>query len=163
MISSETVITGMCEKEQSLKLPEFALNNFYRAFNTCDMDLMSQNWMNSYESSMSNPLGGLKRGWQSIKKVYENIFFGPSNVYVEFHDITIHEAQDMFIAVGRERGYFQLGENKIGLQIRTSRSFKLVAGLWQQIHHHGSIEDPELLRHYQNSVRTIKHDEQFSE
>ena len=52
---------------------------------------------------MDNPLGGIKRGWDEIKAVYELIFSGPAQVSVEFYDYTLHQSQDMFYAVGRER------------------------------------------------------------
>jgi hypothetical protein len=37
--------------------------------------------------------------------------------------------------------------------IRTSRWFKLADGRWRQLHHHGSIEDADLLARYQLAVR----------
>jgi predicted glycosyltransferase involved in capsule biosynthesis len=38
------------------------------------------------------------------------------------------------------------------LKIRTSRLFQLIGGRWRQFHHHGSVEDPELLARYQAAV-----------
>ena len=58
----------------------------------------------------------------------------------------------MFYAVGRERGYFRLGGEEIALAIRTSRIFQKNDGRWRQVHHHGSIEDPQLLAKYQAAV-----------
>jgi len=156
MIISKTVITGIEEPKTSERLPEHALNDFYRAFNSCDLDLMKENWLEGTESSMSNPLGGLKRGWPSIKEVYQRIFNGPAQVYVEFYDYTIHHTDNMFVAVGRERGYFRLDDNSIELQIRTSRTYRLVSGYWKQIHHHGSIDDSGLLQRYQSGVRAAQ-------
>ena len=77
---------------------------------------------------MSNPVGGIKRGWEEIRSVYERIFNGPAQVYVEFYDYTIHEAGVMFYAVGRERGEFRLGETAINLAIRTTRIYKWIDG-----------------------------------
>jgi ketosteroid isomerase-like protein len=101
---------------------------------------------------MDNPLGGIKRGWEDIRKVYEKIFNGPAEVYVEFYDYTIHESGDIFYAVGRERGCFRLGSERIDLAIRTSRIFRLINSSWKQVHYHGSIEDPQLLEQYQSAV-----------
>lgn len=152
MLIKETAITGSESIEEKASDPEFALIEFYRAFNSGDLDLMSNNWVQTEQSSMSNPLGGLKRGWESIKEVYERIFNGTAQVYVEFYDYTIHHSGMMFIAVGRERGYFQQGKNRIDLSIRTSRTYLLECGRWHQIHHHGSIDDPGLLELYQEAV-----------
>lgn len=59
----------------------------------------------------------------------------------------------MFVAVGRERGTFSLGSGaELALAIRTSRTYVRTAQGWRQLHHHGSIESPELLRDYQNAI-----------
>jgi ketosteroid isomerase-like protein len=116
------------------------------------MQMMSENWMQSDEISMDNPLGGVKRGWSEIQPVYERIFRGPAEVYVEYFDYTIHESADMFYTVGRERGYFRLDSEEMKLSIRTSRIFRKIDGHWRQVHHHGSIEEPQLLARYQSAV-----------
>lgn len=126
---------------------------FYRAFNTRDIMLMSKNWAQTEDIAMDNPLGDIKKGWDEIKAVYERIFNGPARVYVEFYDYTIHETKEMFYAIGRERGEFRIGDNIVKLAIRTTRIFKLFDGQWLQVHHHGSIDDPTLLARYQTAVR----------
>jgi hypothetical protein len=147
----QTAITGK-EKFEDLSKPYQALVQFYNAFNNRNMPEMSRNWLQTSEIAMDNPLGGIKRGWDEIKSIYEKIFSGPAEVYVEYYDYTIHETNEMFYAVGRERGYFKIGTDEIILAIRTSRIFKRVNGMWKQVHHHGSIENPELLARYQNAV-----------
>ncbi len=132
--------------------PEHALRQFYRAFNGRDLTLMSENWWQSEEIAMDNPLGGIKRGWTEIRSVYERLFNGPARVYVEFHDYTLHVTPELFYAVGRERGRFESAEKKLELRIRTSRIYRISGGLWKQVHHHGSIESPELLAAYQSAV-----------
>ena len=131
----------------------YALVGFYSAFNTRDLGAMSRNWAQTDEIAMSNPLGGLRRGWEEIRGVYERIFNGPANVYVEFHDYTLHESETLFYAVGRERGYFERDGKRLDLAIRTSRVFRKLDGRWQQVHHHGSIEDAAQLERYQKAVR----------
>jgi len=147
----QEAITGN-EKQGDFSTPYQSLVQFYCAFNSGDISMMSENWWQSDDIAMDNPLGGIKRGWREIQPVYERIFNGPAKVYVEYFDYTIHETDEMFYAVGRERGYFSLGGEEIVLAIRTSRIFRKVGGTWKQVHHHGSIEDPELLARYQAAV-----------
>jgi len=151
MQPNQTAITGK-EKFEDLSKPYQALVQFYHAFNNRNITEMSRNWLQSSDIAMDNPLGGIKRGWDEIQSVYKKIFTGPAEVYVEYFDYTIHETHDMFYAVGRERGYFKTGTEEIILAIRTSRIFKRVDGAWKQVHHHGSIENGELLTQYQNAV-----------
>ncbi|QSO52102.1 nuclear transport factor 2 family protein [Alicyclobacillus curvatus] len=151
MLPIQTPITGQ-ELKTGRSLPYDALVDFYAAFNKKDMDLMARNWAQTDDVSMDNPLGGIKRGWNEIQEVYANIFNGPADVQVEFHDYTLHEAGGMFLAVGRERGLCHVGGEDILLAIRTSRTYQFVDGRWQQVHHHGSIDDAALLRTYQAAV-----------
>lgn len=150
MTPTQTPITGngACT-EETLQ----ALTQFYAGFNGRDLKKVQESWAQSEESSMDNPLGGIKRGWEEIRGVYERLFAGPATVYVEFYDYTIHEAGDIFYAVGRERGEFRVSETMVPLAIRTTRIFRRIGGTWKQVHHHGSIEDPELLAQYQRAVK----------
>jgi len=147
----QTPITGN-EDQGDLSTPYEALVQFYHAFNSGDLKEMSRNWEQSEDIAMDNPLGGIKRGWEEISNVYEKIFNGPAEVYVEYFDYTIHEHSDVFYAVGRERGFYQLGEKRVDLAIRTSRIFRKAVNNWRQTHHHGSIEDAQLLTTYQSAV-----------
>ena len=138
--------------------PLAALNAFYRAFNTRDMHAMEQNWWRNDAASMSNPLGGIARGWPAIREVYARIFGGKAQVRVAFHDYTLHEvglheAGDMFYAVGRERGTLVSGDTSLTLAIRTTRLFRRIDGAWKQVHHHGSFEDPDLFAAYRKAVQ----------
>ena len=151
MIPVQKAITGKEDLGQ-FSSPYQALVQFYCAFNAGDMKMMSENWARSDDIAMNNPLGGIKRGWAEIEAVYKRIFEGPAEVYVEYFDYTLHEMADVFYAVGRERGYFRLGGEEISLAIRTSRFFQKFEGCWKQVHHHGSIEDPQLLANYQAAV-----------
>jgi ketosteroid isomerase-like protein len=134
------------------RLPEQALAQFYKAFNSQDLALMEQNWEQSDEAALDNPLGGIKRGWTEIRGVYERIFSSKTPVRVEFYDYTIHEFMDIFYVVGRERPLG--GNSELQIAIRTTRIFhRQENGEWKMIHHHGSFDDPELLAHYQAAVR----------
>ncbi|MDD4882243.1 MAG: nuclear transport factor 2 family protein [Gallionellaceae bacterium] len=131
--------------------PVEALAEFYRAFNGRDLELMRRNW-HPDECVLDNPLGGILRGWAEIEPLYVRLFGGPARVHVEFYDYTLHEGADLFVAAGRERGTFERGSTRIELAIRTSRVYRKVAARWRQIHHHGSIEEPELLARYREAV-----------
>ncbi len=152
MRPEQTPINGK-EDKKGLTEPQKALSEFYEAFNNRDLEKTAQNWAQSDEIAMDNPLGGIRRGWSEIRAVYDRIFSGPAQVYVEFYDYTIHKTGEMFYAVGRERGEFRIGEMVVKLAIRTSRIYRLIDGHWRQVHHHGSIDDPELLARYQSAVK----------
>jgi ketosteroid isomerase-like protein len=132
--------------------PVAALAQFYRAVNGRDLGLMTENWHHAEDVAMDNPLGGLMRGWPAIRAVYQRIFRAPLRVEVEFHDYTLHRAGDVFYAVGRERGTCAAGDGTLKLAMRTTRVFRRFDEVWRQVHHHGSIDDPQLLGAYQRAV-----------
>lgn len=132
--------------------PFGALVEFYRAFNTRDRALMRTNWQASDRIAMDNPVGGIARGWGEIGPLYERLFRSPMNVHVEFFDYTLTETPDIAYAVGRERGSFVADGVAVPVAIRTSRVFERCDGRWRQVHHHGSIEDADLLRRYQQAA-----------
>lgn len=143
-----TPITG--QEEKVLSIPLKAVVDFYKAFNSRDMQRMEDNWAQTDDVSLSSPAGDIKRGWSEVKAVYEYIFNGPATVKVEFYDYTLHESNDIFYVVGRERGEVCTGETRFPLTIRTSRIFRMIDGAWKQVHSHGSMDDAELLARCQS-------------
>ena len=129
-----------------------ALIRFYKAFNQKELKLMKNVWLNTDEASMNNPVGGIMRGWNNIESVYDKIFNGKAKVYVEFYNFTFHSTDNMFLVTGRERGFFEKEDNRIDLVIRTSRVFIKENGDWKHIQHHGSIDNPDLLKKYQDAI-----------
>ena len=147
-----TPVTGK-EPKDHLTPQMRALSAFYQALNSRDMELMAQNWAQTDEVVMDNPVGGIKRGWDEIRAVYERVFGSSGRFWFEFYDFSCHEAGEIFYVVGRERGEYTAGETVLSMAIRTSRVFRRIDGEWRQVHHHGSIDDPELLAAYQQAVR----------
>jgi hypothetical protein len=132
-----------------------ALIGFYRAFNARDLEGLRANWADGsggLQPSMSNPIGGLRRGWDDIREGYSRLFAGPARVTVEFHDYTQQEVGPFALFVGRERGVCVTADLRLDLAIRTSRSFVKVGAAWRQLHHHGSFEQGALLSEYQRAV-----------
>jgi len=70
----------------------------------------------------------------------------------EFWDYTLHRADEVFFVVGRERGRIETDNSALDLAIRTTRLFTREGSGWRQLHHHGSIDDPDMLSRYQRLV-----------
>jgi len=147
----QAAVTG---KEQGERLtPQIrALSQFYHALNARDIDLMAQNWAQTDEAVMDNPVGGIKRGWEEIKAVYQRIFKSPGQYWFEFYGYSYHEVGDVFYVVGRERGEYKTSKAVLNMAVRTTRVFRRIDGEWRQVHHHGSIDDPRLLAAYQEAA-----------
>lgn len=139
--------------ENEIKDPRLqSVVQFYTAFNGRNLALMQKTWADGDAISMNNPLGGIKRGWGEIGAVYQRLFTGPVEVYVEFYDFHLVGSNEMFIICGRERGTCATPDTLVNLKIRTSRVFQKFGEGWKQIHHHGSMDNPDLLTQYQQAV-----------
>lgn len=147
----QEAITGS-EQVTDLRDPLHALAEFYCALNTRDIALMETNWDNGSGAAMDNPLGGIKRGWPEIRAVYEKLFHTDSEYHFEFYDYTLHRFTEIFYVVGRERGYLRTRGTNLEMRIRTTRVFHFDRRRWRQVHHHGSVDDPQLLKAYQSTV-----------
>ena len=77
---------------------------------------------------------------------------------MEFYDYTLHEAGEVFYAVGRERGKLHIGDEVLRLAIRTTRVYRRIERRWRQVHHHGSMDDPGMLAQYQEAVGASRRD-----
>lgn len=152
-MKNNNIISGTQPLDCSSSDPLYALTEFYRAFNSSDIDLMTHNWEQSNDATMSNPLGGLKRGWPELLEGYQRIFNSDTKVYIELYDYSIDISEAMFLLVGYERGYFRKGNEKVDLNIRTTRVYRKQVDGWKQLHQHGSIDDADQLKNYQTLVR----------
>lgn len=132
-----------------------ALETFYHSFNTQNSALLADVWADDPLVQLNNPVGGMLRGRAAITELYDRVLGGPATVWVEFHDIVAYGDGDWTVFAGRESGEYRLGEAVVELKIRTTRVFAFGAASvgWRQLHHHGSIDDPDLLRRYQAAVR----------
>jgi ketosteroid isomerase-like protein len=129
-----------------------ALIDFYRAFNARDLEGLALNWEQGDAPSMDNPMGGIRRGWQSISEGYLKLFGGPATVQVTFHDFTSQGGDDWHLFVGWEKGTCTTSDMKMDVRFRTTRWFTRRDGKWRQLHHHGSIEEPGMLAAYQKTI-----------
>lgn len=130
-----------------------ALETFYYSFNNKDINVFKELWVENELIQLNNPVGGMLRGKSEIVNLYNNIFTGKADVWVEFSDIVCYAFNDCYVFTGREQGEFKIDNKTINLKIRTSRIFAYVNGKWGQVHHHGSIDDAALLAKYQDAVK----------
>jgi len=154
-INRNEIINGENDSTRASS-PLKALMEFYAGFNQRDVQRSMQCWAKQDDVVMCNPIGGFRKGWDVISAAYQSIMEGNTHVYVEFYDYQLTECGDLFYVVGRERGYAKFldsaGEQYLDLAIRTSRVFRKINNIWQQVHHHGSIDAPEALAQYQSLI-----------
>jgi hypothetical protein len=130
------------------------LESFYYGFNNKDLDALKKVWYNDGHIQLNNPVGGIVRGIDAIMKLYDKIFNSQTSVWVRLTDIVYYATGNMVVFAGTEVGEFVTNGETIALKIRTSRVFGYLdhEKSWFQLHHHGSIDNPDLLSSYQAAV-----------
>ncbi len=124
-----------------LRDPLQALAQFYRAFNTRDVDLMDRSWEHSPDVVVISPLVGLIRGWPTIRSAYVRAFREPGGPVTEFFDYAIQGSGDLCLLVGRERGSAKVGGKTVPLTGRATNVLRRAKdGCWKLVHHHISLD-----------------------
>jgi hypothetical protein len=132
-----------------------ALETFYYALNNADLKILASTWSPNPLAQLNNPLGGVLRSGEAVAELYGRIFAGNLDVQVTFTDAASYKWPGVAVFAGREVGSYRDPSGQlIPLKIRTTRifGFDQGPGRWLQIHHHGSIEEPEALRAYQQAA-----------
>ncbi|MEV5544383.1 nuclear transport factor 2 family protein [Saccharopolyspora shandongensis] len=133
-----------------------ALETFYYALNRRDLDTLSAVWSQDELVQLNNPVGGILRSGSAVTDLYRRIFTGNLFLTVTFVDAATYGWPEVAVFAGREVGqYHDRTGATVPITIRTSRVFGYdhAVGRWLQVHHHGSIDDPEQLAGYQREVR----------
>jgi ketosteroid isomerase-like protein len=128
-----------------------ALESFYHALNHRDSVVLRDDWADHPLVQLNNPLGGIRRGGDAVASLYAKMFRGRVRLTFTLEDIVEYLGQDHALFAGREVGSYVV-KTEVPLQIRTTRYFRFEGGRWRQYHHHGSIDDPDALRAYQQAV-----------
>lgn len=130
-----------------------ALETFYFGFNQRRTDILSFVWANESLVQLYNPIGGRVRGHGAIAEVYARIIGGQARVWVALSNIVEYATEQMVVFAGHEQGQCIVGDETLLLSIRTSRVFVFTDRTgWRQAHHHGSIDDPQMLKSYQTLI-----------
>jgi hypothetical protein len=129
-----------------------ALESFYHALNNRDLDTLSAVWSQHELAQLNNPVGGILRSGTAVTDLYRRIFDGGLGLTVTFTDAATYWWSDSVVFAGREIGSYGA---QVPLSIRTTRVFGY-DGRWRQVHHHGSIDQPEELAAYQQAVSVGK-------
>ncbi len=107
---------------------------FYQAFESADLDAMSDLWEHSDRVSCAHPGWTLLRGWASVAASWAALFQSPERLQF----ILTNEQ----VVVEGNAGWVTVDENIIGAEAATVTSINLFVRSgtrWQMVGHHGSV------------------------
>jgi ketosteroid isomerase-like protein len=139
--------------DPSVRGAEAALESFYYAWHRRDPAVLRACWSASPFAQVDSPVGGILRGGQTIARLYQRMAASPANFRATFNDVVAYYGETHAVFAGRETGSYTAPDGAtVPLEIRSTRYFRYEDGHWRQYHHHGSIDDPDALRAYQQAI-----------
>lgn len=141
-------------RERGIGGARAALETFYRAFNAGDRELLLTLWADEPLVHLDDPLGRSVRGHGEIAELYRSLVRRGVLAWIQFDEILEISTNESVIFVGRERGMVMTTDDIVPLRIRATHCLSWIESVsaWRWVHHHGSIEEPELMARYQRAA-----------
>ncbi|MFC4948226.1 YybH family protein [Pseudonocardia sp. GCM10023141] len=132
-----------------------ALETFYFAVHHRDLGALSAVLSQHELVQVDDPVGGVVRSAAAVTGLHRRILAGGLGLTVTLVDAVAYAGDGVVVFAGREIGRYRERDGcTVALTIRTTRAFGYCrdAGCWQQLHHHGSIDEAGELAAYQRAV-----------
>ena len=123
-----------------LQTPEDAEEEFYNAFESCDLQRMMNVWLNSEESTCIHP--GIPRldGYEMVREGWRLVL--ENQMYSRIKTTDVRKVRNAHLSVHLVREEIKMGEKLIGVMLVTN-IYRKVKGSWKIVSHHASPE-PEV-------------------
>ena len=112
--------------------------NFYRAFESLDIQQMESAWADGEEVRCVHPGWGLLTGWTDVMNSWATIFENTSLMQFRITDAQVHVAGDYAWVVCVENITSVVDGNVTEFKVLTTNILAHRDGRWLMVHHHGS-------------------------
>jgi ketosteroid isomerase-like protein len=138
--------------DPSARGAEAALETFYYAWHNRDAAALRACWSASPFAEIDSPSAGTVRGGEAIARLYQRAVASPADIRLSFEDVVAFYGESDVVYAGRESAIYTARDGStVPVEIRCTRYLRYEGGHWRQYHHHGSIDDPDALRSYQQA------------
>ena len=111
---------------------------FYRAFQTKDIEAMSEIWSKGIDTLCIHPGRKILKGWEEIRRSWQKIFTVTTTLEIEIQ-ITASESTDNLAYIILIEKVTQTSNGRKNQSLSTATNlFENMGGKWYLIHHHGS-------------------------
>lgn len=115
-----------------------ANEKFYNAFNSRDLELMKDVWLEVPSATCLHPGWHLLKGYGPIIQSWDNIFQSGGNQDIKLSDVEVTASQDLAWVSCREN-LFSITASGVQLSgIHATNVFRLTNGAWKMLLHHAS-------------------------
>ncbi len=110
---------------------------FYRAFESLDINKMEKVWLNESYVRCIHPGWALLTGWDNVITSWRNIFQNTKEMHFRLTEVTVHVRGSLAWLTLYENITSRVGEDNAAGVILTTNVFEKWDGKWWIIHHHG--------------------------
>jgi ketosteroid isomerase-like protein len=110
---------------------------FYRAFESLDINEMEKVWLKESYVRCIHPGSALLTGWDNVITSWRNIFQNTKEMHFRLTEVTVHVRGPLAWLTLYENITSRIGEDNAEGVILTTNVFENRDGKWWIIHHHG--------------------------
>ena len=115
-----------------------ANDGFYRAFESLDIDNMTEVWARDETVRCVHPGWGMLQGWTDVMASWERIFDAATMMQFRITGTEVSVEDDWAWVACTENLTQVMNGQVIETHVQTTNIFRKRAGRWLMVHHHGS-------------------------
>ena len=112
--------------------------NFYRAFESLDIQRMAVVWARADHVRCVHPGWSLLSGWEAVKASWELIFSNTKEIRFTLTDVRVQIRGTTAWVVLTENLLSQVQQDVTATSILATNIYEKTNGIWQMVHHHAS-------------------------
>ena len=112
--------------------------NFYRAFESLDIQRMAAVWARGDHVRCVHPGWSLLSGWEAVKASWELIFSNTKEIRFTLTDVRVQIRGTMAWVILTENLLSQVQQDVTATSILATNIYEKTNGAWQMVHHHAS-------------------------
>jgi len=128
----------MATPDQDLTLVLEVNANFYRAFESLDIQQMAAVWARGDHVRCVHPGWSLLSGWEAVKASWELIFSNTKEIRFTLTDVRVQIRGTVAWVILTENLLSQVQQDVTATSILATNIYEKTNGAWQLVHHHAS-------------------------
>lgn len=112
--------------------------NFYRAFESLDIQRMAAVWARGDHVRCVHPGWSLLSGWEAVKASWELIFANTKEIRFTLTDVRVQIRGPLAWVVLTENLLSQVQQDVTSTSILATNIYEKTNGVWKMVHHHSS-------------------------
>jgi len=112
--------------------------NFYRAFESLDIQRMAAGWARGDYVKCVHPGWSMLSGWEAVRASWEMIFSNTKEIRFTLTDIRVQIRGPLAWVVLTENLLSQVQQDVTATTLLSTNIYEKTNGRWQMVHHHAS-------------------------